>query len=127
MTHNKDRWAVRLNLEIHKGEEDPLAVIDGIVSASRGVDAALRQWVSIAREKGCSWKAVGDALGVSRQSAWERFKDVDGEDAVDRFMGAFKGRIPMTSQEIHEASRREEEEIELRKYGSLPPGTKWRS
>jgi hypothetical protein len=69
-------WAVRLDLEIREGLDDPLAVIGGIVDASRGVESSLREWVKVARSRGHTWQEIADALRVSRQSAWERFKDV---------------------------------------------------
>lgn len=34
----------------------------------------LRRWVGRARERGISWQRIGDALSMSRQSAWERFR-----------------------------------------------------
>jgi biotin operon repressor len=30
------------------------------------------------RAKGASWQAIGDALGITRQSAWERFRHLPG-------------------------------------------------
>jgi uncharacterized NAD(P)/FAD-binding protein YdhS len=54
-------------------DERPL---DGLREA-RGIEGALdkvvRDQVRRAREAGCSWTEVGDALGTSKQSAWERF------------------------------------------------------
>lgn len=41
------------------------------------VDAALRDHVSTLRRRGISWTRIGEALGVSKQAAWERFA---GED-----------------------------------------------
>jgi DNA-binding NarL/FixJ family response regulator len=35
----------------------------------------LTEWVRIARSLGASWTRVGDALGMTRQSAWQRFSD----------------------------------------------------
>ena len=32
-----------------------------------------REWVDLIRSRKISWAAIGNALGVSRQSAWERF------------------------------------------------------
>jgi ATP-dependent Clp protease ATP-binding subunit ClpX len=29
--------------------------------------------VDLLRERGVSWAVIGDALGISRQAAWERF------------------------------------------------------
>jgi len=34
----------------------------------------LRAKIAILRERGVSWAAIGDALGISRQAAWERFR-----------------------------------------------------
>lgn len=34
----------------------------------------LGAWVAQAREAGMSWAAIGEAMGMTRQSAWERFK-----------------------------------------------------
>ncbi len=67
---------VRLRLEIREGLNDPLAVIGGLVDSSREIESALREWVRVARSKGHTWQEIAQALQVSRQSAWQRFKDV---------------------------------------------------
>ena len=36
----------------------------------------LRAKVAILRERGVSWAAIGEALGISRQAAWERFRSI---------------------------------------------------
>jgi hypothetical protein len=41
------------------------------------VDSALHDHVGILRARGISWTRIGEALGVSKQAAWERFS---GED-----------------------------------------------
>jgi hypothetical protein len=51
-----------------------LARIQAVVSQ---VDAAIHDHVDILRGRGISWTRIGDALGVSKQAAWERFS---GED-----------------------------------------------
>ena len=76
-------WAVRLNLEVREGLDDPLAVIDGIVGASQGIESSLREWVRVARSRGHTWQEVANALHVTRQSAWERFKDVAPKESSD--------------------------------------------
>ncbi len=73
-------WSVRMHLEVKEGLDDPLAVIGGIVDSSHGIESMLREWVKVARERGYSWQRVADALHVSRQSAWERFRDVESTD-----------------------------------------------
>lgn len=68
---------MQLDLKVRSGFDDPLAVIGDIVDASRGVESMLRRWVQVARSNGHTWQEIADALGVTRQSAWERFRDVD--------------------------------------------------
>ena len=49
-----------------------------IASVAGQVEGGLRRWVAEARRRGTSWATIGEALGMSRQSAWERFSDGDG-------------------------------------------------
>jgi hypothetical protein len=51
-----------------------LARVQAVVSQ---VDAAVHDHVDILRAQGVSWTRIGEALGVSKQAAWERFS---GED-----------------------------------------------
>jgi DNA-directed RNA polymerase specialized sigma24 family protein len=52
---------------------DPLTVIEGITAGVKGMEPPLKAAVNLAREQGRTWEEIGKALGVSRQSAWERF------------------------------------------------------
>ncbi|MEA3063317.1 MAG: hypothetical protein QOJ94_3098 [Sphingomonadales bacterium] len=54
---------------------------DALLSSLRACDAAvdaarevLQRRIQLLRERGVSWDAIGRTLGVSRQSAWERFR-----------------------------------------------------
>jgi len=63
----------------------PFPTMDGLDDASllvrlrpaadrvASADAGLRGLVDLLRERGVSWARIGEALGVSRQAAWERF------------------------------------------------------
>ncbi len=51
-----------------------LARVQALVSQ---VDAAVHDHVDALRARGISWTRIGEALGVSKQAAWERFS---GED-----------------------------------------------
>jgi hypothetical protein len=44
-----------------------------IAAASAQVELNLTGWVRHARELGATWARIGEALGMTRQSAWERF------------------------------------------------------
>jgi hypothetical protein len=37
------------------------------------VEAFLQSWVQELRRRGVTWSKIGAALGITRQSAWERF------------------------------------------------------
>jgi ribosome-binding protein aMBF1 (putative translation factor) len=55
---------------------DDKALLDHLprIEAARDqVDDDLRAWVSEARRRELSWDRIGAALGMRRQSAWERF------------------------------------------------------
>jgi hypothetical protein len=51
-----------------------LARVQALVSQ---VDAGAHDHVAVLRSRGISWNRIGEALGVSKQAAWERFS---GED-----------------------------------------------
>lgn len=45
-----------------------------IADARDGVEDHLAEWVGRLRDRGVSWARIGAALGMTRQSAWERFE-----------------------------------------------------
>lgn len=54
-------------------DSDVLARLPVLATVVGQVERALEQWIGEARRRGVSWAAVGAALGISRQAAWERF------------------------------------------------------
>jgi hypothetical protein len=54
--------------------QEPLAEIRWAVERQGEADRAVRAAVRRARAAGESWTSIGAALGVTRQSAWERYK-----------------------------------------------------
>ena len=55
-------------------QEQVLELLPRISAVAAQVEQRLAAWVGVARDKGASWARVGEALGMTRQSAWERFK-----------------------------------------------------
>ncbi len=55
------------------GLEEVLASLPRVAAAGAQVERDLTGWVWRARELGATWARIGDALGMTRQSAWERF------------------------------------------------------
>jgi len=51
----------------------PAAAIAPIEQTSQGMDNRLRTVVDLLRAREVSWVDIGSALGISGQSAWERF------------------------------------------------------
>lgn len=52
-----------------------LGRIAEVAAAGGQVEEHLAAWVRVARGKRLSWERIGEALGITRQSAWERFAD----------------------------------------------------
>jgi hypothetical protein len=46
-------------------------------AAHAQAEASLAGWVGRARALGGTWAQIGDSLGITRQSAWERFSPGD--------------------------------------------------
>jgi hypothetical protein len=59
-------WAALSNDEL-------LQRIPHIAASAANIEAGLRERVDQLRERGVSWARIGAALGMTRQSAWERF------------------------------------------------------
>jgi ClpX C4-type zinc finger protein len=64
-------WADRLS------DDEMLRHLGRVATASAQLDDNLQMWVDKLRSRGVTWARVGAALGMTRQSAWERFA---GED-----------------------------------------------
>lgn len=54
-------------------DDELLAHIPRIASVATQVEDNLRVWVHRLRARGVSWARIGASLGMTRQSAWERF------------------------------------------------------
>lgn len=50
-----------------------LASLPRMAAAGAQVESNLTRFVKKARELGATWAAIGASLGMTRQSAWERF------------------------------------------------------
>jgi ATP-dependent Clp protease ATP-binding subunit ClpX len=64
-------WEQRLS------DEELLRHLPKIAATVAKVEQHLTSWVHQARHRGITWTRIGEALGMTRQSAWERFS---GED-----------------------------------------------
>ncbi|WP_202805070.1 ClpX C4-type zinc finger protein [Arthrobacter sp. TB 26] len=55
-------------------DDEVLAHLPEIATVASQVEERLSAWVGIARERKISWARIGSSLGMTRQSAWERFQ-----------------------------------------------------
>ena len=58
-------------------DDELLASLARVQAVVAQADAAVHDYVDVLRDRGISWTRIGEALGVSKQAAWERFS---GED-----------------------------------------------
>jgi hypothetical protein len=80
-----------------QGEGDPLAALSDIGVVRRLLDSAELEAVRGARRRGRSWAEIATRLGVTRQSAWERWRELDVERDESR---PVEGReVPLTVEE----------------------------
>lgn len=63
--------------EAEAGLDEVLASLPRVAQAGNQAEYTLTQYVRKARQLGATWAVIGKALGMARQSAWERFS---GED-----------------------------------------------
>src|SRR5690242_14621156 len=54
-------------------DEQMLEHIPRVAKVADQVEADLRSWVQELRRRGVTWARIGQSLGITRQSAWERF------------------------------------------------------
>jgi hypothetical protein len=59
--------------KIELSDEELLAHLPRVAAASAQVEQQLTSFVRQARRQGITWTRIGAALGMTRQSAWERF------------------------------------------------------
>lgn len=53
--------------------ESALINLSAVSETAAEIESALVTWVKRARTLGATWAQIGQALGTTRQSAWQRF------------------------------------------------------
>lgn len=56
-----------------QADDELLAGMARLDGSRAQVEQAVDQYARMLRDRGVSWTAIGEALGISRQAAWERF------------------------------------------------------
>ena len=76
-----ETWRFSLTLPTDIGsiseQLDPLIILAVLVASIGGIEDKIGDVVRFCRTQDRSWTQIGEALGMSKQAAWERFS---GED-----------------------------------------------
>lgn len=88
----------------HAGD-GALAALDDIGVVRRLLDRAELAAVRSARRHGRSWSEIATRLGITRQSAWERWRDLD-EDGSESAGDALAGAVAVAVDEVTTSARR---------------------
>jgi ClpX C4-type zinc finger len=71
---NKPESGAKLpNWEARLSDDELLSTLPQFQAAGAQIERQLAVWVRTARTRGITWTRIGAALGMTRQSAWERF------------------------------------------------------
>lgn len=90
--------------------QDLLLALRVLAVSEAEIDRIRRDRVRAARAAGASWQQIGDALGVSRQSAWESYtadvrnmlsRNVDANESLDE-----AGVMEVAVDEVRSVRRR---------------------
>lgn len=57
-----------------------LTMLPELEAAVDAANARLRACVALLRERRASWREIGEVLEVSRQAAWQRFRDAESDE-----------------------------------------------
>lgn len=94
MSSAEDAWRAweRLTrwLSAEPSGDGAVDALDDIGVVRRLLDQAELNAVRTARQHGKSWAEIATRLGVSRQSAWEKWRDVDDEAAGEKVSQRFE-------------------------------------
>lgn len=78
---------------------DPLAVLRLIAKYQRYLSKVEQEAVRVARGLGRSWGEIGEALGVSRQAVWQRYRHRDPASVKDLVEGIPTPQLRIVIQE----------------------------
>lgn len=74
---------------------EPLDALRELTRSETELDELRRQHVAAARRRGATWEEIGDALGMSRQSAWEYF----AKRATSRLASSARANTDLSEEE----------------------------
>jgi len=98
--------------------QDPLEALRVLADREAELDRIRRDRVVAARAAGASWQQVGDALGVSRQSAWENFT----ADVKAALVASIAANDVLSEPDAIELSVEEADAVDINRRRRTPGG-----
>lgn len=62
----------------------PISALEAVVDARRRLDEVERTAVTTARERGATWEDIAQALGVTRQAIYQKYRNGSGPESARR-------------------------------------------
>lgn len=72
-----------MSIAVQLDSDDPVEVLRALRHAGEQLHVWLRHYVAASRERGVSWSAIGEALAMTKQAAWEYY-NADIRALLDR-------------------------------------------
>ena len=92
-------------IRVITGSEEPIERLRALKSADRQVKRWLVEAVIEARKQGRSWSAIGAALGVSKQAAWQLYNtELESAEGSRRDRGRLIAReaLALAAEELRQ-------------------------
>lgn len=61
---------------------DLLTKLEQVADQIQGLDADREAVIRAARGAGASWWQIGEAMGLTKQAVWERYRHLDGVESA---------------------------------------------
>ena len=79
----------------------PLEVLRTSAQYQRFFAAVESEAIKAAKAEGATWEQIGEALGISRQAVWQRYRDVTHSARADP--NSFRRWLKTETQDFHPA------------------------
>jgi len=92
---------------------DALEALSGVEHELRALEVRKVKLIGLAQEHGASWDAIGSALEISRQAAWEKYRN-----RIRDLLDATATRARHSEEQTYESAARVLKEVRARRRKS---------
>lgn len=87
----------QMRVAVELGANEPLGQLRGLRAVDRQLDLWQREAIARARQQGASWSEIGEALGVTKQAAWQLYND-----DIREMLGDVRERSGLSDEEAQQ-------------------------